>query len=69
MTNLSPVSLSERLPGPDDVNEYGNCWLWDAYEYQWDWAYVRTKREAEFYDYTHWLPANALPLPTESTES
>lgn len=66
MTNLSPVSLSERLPGPDDVNEYGNCWLWDAYEYCWDWNYIRTRDKGEFYHYTHWLPANALPLPTES---
>lgn len=63
MTNLSPVLLSERLPGPEDINEYSNCWLWDAYEYCWDWTYVRTRTKAEFYDYTHWLPADALPLP------
>ena len=58
-----PVAVSERLPGPEDVNEDGNCWLWDGEGCFWDWTYIRTRTRAEMYTYTHWLPANALPTP------
>ena len=63
MTDLVPVLFSDRLPGPEDINEDGYCWLWDNYERIWDWTYIRTRTKAEMYDYTHWLPANTLPLP------
>ena len=58
-----PVAVSERLPGPEDVSEDGNCWLWDREGCFWDWTYIRTRTRAEMYTYTHWLPAHAIPLP------
>jgi len=61
-----PTPLDNKLPGAEDVNEDGCCWLWDNYERIWDWTYIRTRTKAEMYDYTHWLPANTLPLPNNA---
>lgn len=58
-----PVPVGERLPGERDVNEDGNCWLWDRDGCFWDWTYIRTRTRAEMYTYTHWLPANSVPIP------
>ena len=62
-TAIEPVPVAERLPGADDVDENGNCWLWDSEGYFWDWTYIRTRTRAEMYSYTHWLPHHALPVP------
>ena len=61
---VEAIPLDSQLPGPEDVNEDGYCWLWDNYQRIWDWTYIRTRTKAEMYDYTHWLPVNAIPLPT-----
>jgi hypothetical protein len=63
---VAPTPLDNKLPGAEDVNEDGYCWLWDNYERIWDWTYIRTRTKAEMYDYTHWLPANTLPLPNNA---
>jgi hypothetical protein len=60
---VRPLPLDSKLPGAEDINEDGYCWLWDNYQRIWDWTYIRTRTKAEMYDYTHWLPANAIPLP------
>jgi hypothetical protein len=62
--SVVPTPLDNKLPGAEDVNEDGYCWLWDNYGRIWDWTYIRTRTKAEVYDYTHWLPANAIPMPT-----
>ena len=79
-----PVAVSERLPGPEDCDEQGRCWLLtveDEYP-QWRlhsiegaqpggamiWVPVDSSPGVMvdcFYT-SHWLPANALPIP-EST--
>ena len=53
-----PVAVSERLPGPEDcIFPTGECWWFDPHA---DGAwYVDTFQG----NYTHWLPANALPTP------
>ena len=65
---LVPVSVSERLPGPEDCDEEGRCWWWyppvpeQNYGY---WIYednaVPERSRLEWPD--SWLPAHALPLP------
>ena len=56
-----PVPVSERLPGPVDCDAEDNCWWFDPHA---DGAwYLDTYQSC----YTHWLPANALPLPTPET--
>ncbi len=72
---IEPVPVAERLPGPDAVDENGNCWLWDSEGCFWDWTYIRTRTKTEMYSYTHWLvemysythwlPHHALPVPQQ----
>ena len=61
-----PVAVSERLPGPEDCNEQGRCWLggrqMGSGTPTWLLGYPAW---AERFPDVHrfWLPANALPLP------
>jgi len=64
----TPVPVSERLPGPEDCDAEGRCW-WgfeetDDYEASW----TLRKMIGLPFDDTHWLPANALPLPQGEVE-
>lgn len=55
----APVPVSERLPGPEDCDEQGRYWgLVMGCE-----AWVLAKGNPRLVCITHWLPANALPLP------
>ena len=58
-----PVAVSERLPGPEDcIFPTGECWWFDPHA---DGAwYVDTFQG----NYTHWLPANALPTPEATND-
>ena len=67
-----PVPVSERLPGPEDCDVEGRCWLWerDCGYSGCKWALVdRTwslsQSDEDLSVYTHWLPAYALPLPEQ----
>lgn len=60
----APVPVSERLPGPEDCDEQGRCWMFGKIEG--DWRLVSTINPGVpklKYCFSHWLPANALPLP------
>ena len=67
-----PVAISERLPGPEDCDVEGRCWLWErdcGYSGR-KWALVdRTwslsQSDEDLSVYTHWLPFHALPLPKQ----
>ena len=70
-----PVAVSERLPGPEDCDEQGRCWLWerDCGYSGCKWALVdRTwslsQSDEDLSVYTHWLPANALPTPETTND-
>ena len=59
-----PVAVSERLPGPEDCNEQGRCWMFGNVEG--DWRLISTINPGIpklKYCFSHWLPANALPTP------
>jgi hypothetical protein len=69
-TTPQPVAVSERLPGPDECDEQGLCWLWErdcGYNgRKWalvDRAWSLSQSDEDLSVYTHWLPANALPNP------
>jgi hypothetical protein len=57
-----PVPVSERLPGPEDCDAEGRCWI-----YMPDigtapsWRLVDPRDIGPYH--THWLPAHALPVP------
>ena len=61
--SLRPIPVSERLPGPEDCNAQGRCWFGtyasDVLEANWVFRKLAHQRHWD----THWLPANALPLP------
>jgi hypothetical protein len=65
VAELSPIPWTEKLPGPEDVNENGFCWMWENRDCFWDWTYIRTRTRAEMYSYTHWLPYHSLPFPEQ----
>jgi len=56
----TPIPVCERLPGPQDCDEYGHCWWYSRWQSAWivcDVAYGKRHR------FHNWLPAHALPLP------
>ena len=62
----NPIPVTERLPGPDDMKN-GRCW-WFFPETDTEfpyWNFENDGREREL-PATHWLPAYALPLPTDA---
>ena len=54
---LQPVAVSERLPGPKDCKS-GECWGWEPAAESWNRTHYAVCNH-----FTHWLPANALPVP------
>ena len=57
-----PVAASERLPGPEDC-EAGECWAWDVAAESWNRTHYALCNH-----FTHWLPANALPIPEATND-
>jgi hypothetical protein len=56
-----PVPVSERLPGPEDCDGDGRCWLIGPRFPTWDLSYPPKTTSSTMW--THWLTATALPLP------
>ena len=66
-----PVPVSERLPEPSDCAPWPDepaasawCWVGSDVDGGWSWEQRSAGCLAAFPDdFTHWLPAHALPLP------
>ena len=59
-----PVAVSERLPGPEDCDEQGRCWMFGNVEGDWRLISATNSGIPKLkYCFSHWLPANALPIP------
>ena len=52
-----PVAVSERLPEPEDCLDEGWAWFFNK-RIGWRQAVLPVSP-----GYTHWLPANSLPIP------
>jgi len=62
--NIQPISFNDRLPGDEDVDEDGCCWLWNKAGHYWGLDYVRTQIKENFSScYTCWLPYSAIVFP------
>jgi hypothetical protein len=62
---IKPVLVAERLPGPEDCDAKGRCWVWNEGSCRW-WEWVSSKMISYSHDdYTHWLPHHALPVPQQ----
>jgi hypothetical protein len=60
----APVPVSERLPGPEDCDAEGRCWMCGKVEG--DWRLISTDNPGVpqlKYAFSHWLPHWALPVP------
>ena len=70
---IKPVPLSERLPGPEDCDAEGHCWLFRvALDGVGDWHQKKPHPSAEssqFFRETHWLPHWALPVPVSGQDA
>ena len=57
-----PVAVRERLPGPEDCDEQGRCWIFmPDIGIDPSWRLANPLYIPPYH--THWLPANALPTP------
>jgi hypothetical protein len=61
----TPISVNDRLPGPDDFDMDGRCWWFDSYYEMWKldsrWTYCNGELM-----YTHWLPHYAIQNPSSN---
>ena len=62
-----PVAVSERLPGPDDCDDQGRCWVFDDQLELPSWTLIRVQGESLAPD-MYWRPANALPTPEATND-
>jgi len=61
---VAPIPVSERLPGPEDCNAEGKCWMFGNVEGDWRLISMINPGVPKLkYCFSHWLPANALPFP------
>jgi hypothetical protein len=60
---IEPVPVSERLPGPEDCDAEGRCWLCTPSSYVMvaNWVYEKAEQLRSWN--THWAPHWALPVP------
>lgn len=65
---ITPIPVSERLPGPEDCDAEGRCW-WGrptTEDMEADWFFTTATGWADFCVFCPpvvWLPFHALPLP------
>jgi hypothetical protein len=57
-----PVAVSERLPGPEDCDAEGRCWWYGEGGDMVGWTL--DAEGPSYYRAKYWLPAHALPVPT-----
>jgi hypothetical protein len=68
-TAVQPVAVSERLPGPEDCDLEGRCWLCGKVEGDWRLLSVVNPGVPHLkYCFSHWLPHWALPVPAAAAE-
>ena len=54
---IKPVPVAERLPGAEDLDDQGTCWMWHPVNYH----YCLCRPDPSVH--THWLPHHVLPVP------
>ena len=63
---LAPIPVTERLPGAEDCDADGRCWVHQPNALLPEapgWMLIRSKYASANYAATCWLPSHALPLP------
>ena len=57
----TPIPMAERLPCLEDCDEQGRCWFHSTGRAWCDWYLLKASSATD--TESHWLPANALPIP------
>lgn len=57
---IEPVPVAERLPGPEDCDGDGRCWLTNV-DVEPGWI---ADNPEQCTNWTHWLPHHAIPFLT-----
>jgi hypothetical protein len=60
---IEPVAVAERLPGPEDLDHEGTCWMFHPANFH----YCLCRPDPSVH--THWLPHYALPVPTPNNNT
>jgi hypothetical protein len=60
---IEPVPVSERLPGPEDCDAEGRCWIGSSPTYEDDNFNSSWELSPFTHGDTHWLPHWVLPVP------
>jgi len=61
---ITPIPVSERLPGAEDCDAEGRCWMLGKIESDWRLICASNSGVPKLsYCFSHWLPFYALPLP------
>jgi hypothetical protein len=56
---IEPVPVAERLPGPENLDHEGTCWMFHPVNFH----YCLCRPDPSVH--THWLPHYALPVPQQ----
>ena len=64
---IEPISFNDQLPGDEDVDEDGCCWIWNKQGYFWDLSYIKTRVKDSLPGSTYWLPYTAISFPGEKS--
>jgi hypothetical protein len=59
---ITPIPLSERLPGAEDCDAEGRCWFSSCLNADGRWNLEDRTSGLNARWYSHWLPAHDLPL-------
>ena len=65
---IQPVPVSERLPGPEDCDGEGRCWVFDDMLGLPSWTLIKVLGKNLEPDMT-WLPHHALPMPAPANNT
>jgi hypothetical protein len=57
---ITPIPISDRLPGQEDCDTEGRCWFWEHSDERWELLHHTIAQPN--WTWT-WLPFHALPLP------
>jgi hypothetical protein len=62
----APVPMSERLPGPEDCDAEGRCFVWDWLATE--WKFLERSVFQQGWESAYWLPHHALPVPQQEAD-
>jgi hypothetical protein len=60
---ITPIPVTERKPGRDDTDAYGDAWYYEPERRSWR---LREPTPLGLSKCSHWLPFDALPLPEQA---